>query len=176
MNDKHLDDAIDRAVREMMSAEPRPGMRHRVLARIGTRPSRLLTLPRLATAAGFFIVALGLFFANRPTEQPPVTVAVQKPTPPTPTIPAMPAPVTPSVIFDAPRAPVQDERPLAGRVQAASLESEDPGEPFVQIEAIQVIEPITLSRVEQKQILTSEVTVKPITIEPIEIAPISTPR
>ncbi len=173
MNDKHLDDAIDRAVREMMSAEPRPGMRHRVLAQIGTRPSSLLTLPRLATAAGLLIVAIGLFFANRSTEPQPMTVAVQKPAPPTSAGPAPTAPVKPTEVVVGPaRGPVQDDRPLAGRVQAASVESEDPGEPFVQIEALQVIEPITMTQVEQKQILT----LKPITIEPLEIAPISTPR
>lgn len=45
-----LDGAIDEAVREMMQADPRPGLRHRVTASIGARPHRTYGF-RLGVAA-----------------------------------------------------------------------------------------------------------------------------
>ena len=46
--DSHLDAAIDRAVREMMSVEPRADLRQRVLAELVEEPTRAALWPRFA--------------------------------------------------------------------------------------------------------------------------------
>ena len=75
MNDKQLDDVIDRAVGEMMDVEPRAGFRQRVASRIidiDAPPPRLFTLGRLAavgTAAAVIVVVAAISF--RPSDTVP---------------------------------------------------------------------------------------------------------
>src|ERR1700752_256925 len=70
LSDKRLDDAIDRAVREIMSVEPRTDLRARVLAELERGATRVALWPRLAFGAAAIGVAVLLFttIAQRPTE------------------------------------------------------------------------------------------------------------
>ena len=66
-----LDEAIDRAVREMMNVEPRGDLRARVLAELGGPPARVSLWPRLAFGSMALAAAiLAVFlFAKRPTDR-----------------------------------------------------------------------------------------------------------
>ena len=95
-----LDDAIDRAVHELMDAEPRPGFRRRVLGKLKEPAgSRLSWAPRLLIPAGVLMAVLIVGSWLRPA--PPVLApspeavahrapeaasprATEKPTPETP--------------------------------------------------------------------------------------------
>ena len=68
----HLDAAIDRAVREMMSVEPRADLRERVLAELVGEPARAALWPRLAFGSAAVAVAavVLLMIVNRPPDQP----------------------------------------------------------------------------------------------------------
>ena len=69
--DRDLDDAIDRAVRAIMSVEPRAGLRGRVLDRLERRPAVVFALPRLAGAAAAVTVATFAFLLLRPAPESP---------------------------------------------------------------------------------------------------------
>lgn len=79
--DGALDRAIDLAVRNMMSAEPRPGLPGRVLAQLETPARRAVLLPRLTFAAAALaaIVIAVLVLRPSPPAEPdgaqPVAVA-----------------------------------------------------------------------------------------------------
>src|ERR1700752_3943874 len=70
LSDKRLDEAIDRAVREIMSVEPRTDLRARVLAELERGAARAALWPRLAFGAAAIAVAVVLFttIAQRGTE------------------------------------------------------------------------------------------------------------
>jgi hypothetical protein len=65
------DAAIDRAVREIMSAEPRPGFRQRVFARLSREPQRsaLWSWPRLAIGAVGALAIILVIVMSRPVER-----------------------------------------------------------------------------------------------------------
>src|SRR5262245_51861307 len=130
-DDKYLDDAIDRTVRNMMEVDPAAGLRGRVLARIDEpEPGRGLSFPRLAAmtalaAAVVLAIAMLLRTSPRDSEQvatmpppaanPPVASVIPKVSQPTPPLPA-PTPT-----------PNQSRRAAAGdrRVEAANIASEN---------------------------------------------------
>jgi hypothetical protein len=105
-SDEQLDDAIDRAVREMMDVDPPAGLRARVLARLDApghpwRPARLL-----AGAAAVAIALLALLQPWRQAPEPeprlataspgqPPAVAPQQPPQPAPPPSVQPGPATP---------------------------------------------------------------------------------
>lgn len=61
-----LDRAIDRAVRNMVHVDPRPGFRGRVFARLEAAPARRAAWPQLTMAAGALaLVLLAVFVAAR---------------------------------------------------------------------------------------------------------------
>ena len=66
-----LDEAIDRAVREMMNVEPRADLRVRVLAELGGPPARVSLWPRFAFGSMALAAAILAFFlfAKRPTDR-----------------------------------------------------------------------------------------------------------
>jgi hypothetical protein len=77
-SEREIDDAIDRAVREIMSVEPRAGLRGRVLAELESRSDGRWSFPRLAGAAAVLAVGiLMLFIWSRPSPHPvgPATMA-----------------------------------------------------------------------------------------------------
>lgn len=80
---RDIDDAIDRAVRDLMSVEPRTGLRGRVLADLESRGTEWFSLPRLAGAAAVVAVgiSLGLFIWSLTTQDPvrPATLTGNEP-------------------------------------------------------------------------------------------------
>lgn len=129
-----LDAAIDRAVRSMMTAEPRPGMRQRVLSRINEAPRRAFPMLRLAMAGGgIAVIALAVVLRDgnrpiRPIEEParvPGHPVVAAP-PPRVQAPAARVPPPVSAPPTANRTQALSPRIPRGMVVAQSLPSEDP--------------------------------------------------
>ena len=105
-SDSRLDRAIDRAVRNMMHVDTRPGFRRRVLTHLGPERVGSSMLPRVvfaAAALAVLILAVMVILPGRRSEVPP-TVA-QREAAPVQTAPQPPAPVTTSV--QPPRAHTQ---------------------------------------------------------------------
>jgi hypothetical protein len=127
-DDSHLDAAIDRAVRDLMSVEPRAGLRERVLAELTGEPVRAAWWPRLAlgSAAIAVVVAVVLMIGSRPPQRP-VDRTIAGATPPTTATQntaetAKPPEATPPVHVDGPRAQAATRSPVVEDrlVQAAS--------------------------------------------------------
>jgi hypothetical protein len=104
MNDRRsrLDDAIDRAVRDIVQHDPRPGLRRRVLGRMHPPRRRAALVTQLAFAGGALVLLVAAAVVLRPApDQPPPPVTqsaasvAREAVPPAP--PATPAPtlVTP---------------------------------------------------------------------------------
>lgn len=76
-SDRDIDDAIDRAVRDIMGVEPRAGLRGRVLDRLERPRAGLFALPRLAGAAAMVAIAVIAFLVMRPAPEriPPPEIA-----------------------------------------------------------------------------------------------------
>jgi hypothetical protein len=175
------DAAIDRAVREIMSVEPRTDMRQRVLARLNDRPARTLTLPRLAMASAMAGIAIViLILSSRPGERAAPPTVVKGPAPA-----AQPRDMPPAreVVRDdpekKPRLVTPDVRqPETARVHAASLDEKEhePLELTVDVEPLESIDPIQIAPVQTPVVATTEVTVKPLTMENIAIAPLPPPQ
>lgn len=114
--DKHgqLDGAIDRAVREMMTVDPRPGLRHRVTHAIKTPPRRTYGLRFGVATLGLVMVALVSLMVWRPSERAaPVhapQVAVTAPAAPAPPL-AAPQAVEPPMLAAPPSAEAAGVRP-----------------------------------------------------------------
>jgi hypothetical protein len=185
MDDK-LDEAIDRAVREMMAVEPRPGMRHRVRKRLEAR-RRIFTVPRIATVAAAAAVLLIVTMTTRSTRPAPETVstdarpaaAPSTPSSRTPSItPTNPAPATTVVRHRPSDAPATPSR----QVQAASIDAAILPDAAVRIAPIAAIDPIRVANLSetamplQVPIVTNEIRIVPIAVDPIDIPPLTEPR
>jgi hypothetical protein len=188
-DDGDADAAIDRAVREMMSAEPRADFGRRVRARL-ERPARVVfTIPRLAAVAALS-AAVALFVLtrdNRPTTpEPRVAIHTAPSTQPGSTTPTSPrvspdGPTNP--VIETPRRPTvvvdrgeRTERVPEGRVQAASIDPGKTADVVTEIEPLTPISPITVSAVTQAPISRPEIQIAPLDLSPIEIAPLTAPR
>jgi hypothetical protein len=184
--DVDLDAAIDRAVRSMMSAEPRAGMRQRVLARIHEAPRRAFPMWRLAIAGGG-VAAMALAVAIRvgywpmhPEDVAPVVVTSPPPAepaaPPTrqqPSVQRVPPPIvaTPPVA----RTPAPSQRIPRGLVVAQSLalpEDDDVRTASPMPEALPGLEPIAIAPLRAIQSLD----IPAVQIEAIEFKPIGVSR
>lgn len=80
-SDRDIDDAIDRAVRDIMGAEPRPGLRGRVLERIERPTGLVFSWPRLAAAGAVAAAAMLSFMLWRPAPPLPETDLATKTAP-----------------------------------------------------------------------------------------------
>jgi hypothetical protein len=183
-DDSHLDAAIDRAVRDMMRAEPRADLRQRVLAELAGEPARAAWWSRLAfgSAAVAVAVVILLMVVNRRAERP-VDETIVGAVPPA-SVPGNTGPsaelsgAAPPGRVDGPRArtfarrPVVEDRP----VQAASIDTvEAIGiEPMTPVERLKPIDPIGIATLGAPLVPESGIT--PITIERIEITPLSPRR
>jgi hypothetical protein len=80
---RSLDQAIDRAVREIINVDGPPDLRARVLSRLEPSSSRVFTWPRLVAAAAVIALLASIPFmrAPRPAE-PPTVAGPAHPTPP----------------------------------------------------------------------------------------------
>lgn len=180
----HLDAAIDRAVREMMSVEPRADLRQRVMAELVEEPARATWWPRLAfgSAALAAAVIIVLMLVNRPADRPvDRTIAQTQPPASAPdTTGKATGPATGNApksiaggpaLVDGPKPRIVAPRPVIGGrpviedrpVQAASIDTTELSaiEPMAPVERLKSIEPIVLS---------------PIALAPIEIRPLTPPR
>jgi len=181
-DDSRLDAAIDRAVRDLMSVEPRAGLRERVLAELTGEPARAAWWPRLAlgSAAVAVAVVVLLTIVNRPPERP-VDRTIADAAPPAAAAPntgefSKPPGGTPPVRVDGPRTRTAEGNPVVGRpVQAASIDMGESItiEPMTPVERLAPIDPIRIARLEAPTV--SEISIKPITIERIEITPLTPP-
>lgn len=181
-----VEDAIDRAVREMMQADPRPGLRRRVLARLergsegpwvlgsvgpwvrGSWGPRLL-IPAAAVGA----IVLALVFV--PSGDKPLEVAE---TPAPSALPAPPARSAPSESARE-RARVRSASifgPRRDRVSAASIDRPvTPASslvPFVVEDAPSRLTPIVMTPLPH----VNEIRVAPIEIQRITVPALSPPR
>jgi hypothetical protein len=138
-SDDAADRAIDRAIRELMSIEPAPGFRHRVMRRLSdAEPARWSWIRHgLAAAAVAILLLLAIWMRPSPrSERSPIAKAPESPTRVTPPAPidAGTAPPSRSVLPPARTAP--PPRRLAGGaaarpdriVRAASLPAEAGGD------------------------------------------------
>jgi hypothetical protein len=109
-----LDAAIDRAVRRMMDAEPPPGLRRRVLARLEPPAAAIAWWPRLGVAAATMAaIALAVVYMNpgpqRPPPAEPPGVLAEGPIPVMPPPDAVPGAETPPA--PSPEAPGPATKP-----------------------------------------------------------------
>jgi hypothetical protein len=168
MNDKQLDDAIDRAVHEMMDVEPRAGFRQRVASRIEAPPPRLLTPWRLATlGAAAAVVVLVVAISFRPSDTVPRIASTE-------VAPAQPpvAQVPPAEI----RPPAAESTELAAKprevrrnvVVARSLADSEPLPSLTGVEPL--VPPATLT---VRQLETHAPEIQDIVLAPIAISELS---
>lgn len=202
-SDRQLDAAIDRVVRDMMSVEPRPDLRSRVLAQLNGPSARIAFWPRLAFAALALILAIAALVTLRqgvpePVDAPKVATSAPSPgpsresaAPRSASTSTAPSPSTDGTAI-APRSasgapnssgPLQMGRtgpsrpqPVPDRlVQAASIHSPDDAtaEPSL-VAPADDMRPTGFVSV--KPIAQSEIVITPITVERIEITPLSSRR
>ncbi|MET0165904.1 MAG: hypothetical protein ABW318_13005 [Vicinamibacterales bacterium] len=185
-----LDEAIDRAVREMMNVEPRGDLRARVLTELGGPPARVSLWPGLAFATVALVAAIAVLTTTvrRPSDHPHVPrVATSQPSTTPAREPVLPTtPPSNDVASSAPRTGTtaskgRDSRHSntgpAGRVpaianrviQAASIDTIDATH-----EPLRAIDSIGVANL--KPISQSEIVITPITVEQIPITPMSARR
>jgi hypothetical protein len=181
-----LDDAIDAAVREIMSGESPAGLRQRVLRRI-TSPERPAApvKPRLALAGGFalsacLVVAVLMLWSRQPapTPQAPASAAAARQqngsASTAPAAIARPMTVKPS---PAPRAGIvsrAERRENAGAermVTATSLVEPDDAVAIAPLETVKTIE---ATAVDPRPVDIDDIEVAPLRIEPLRVEPLST--
>jgi hypothetical protein len=192
MTDKQLDDAIDRAVRDLVSGEPAGDLRQRVLADIAAAPRRSNAWRPLAygTAALAVIVLIALNLvvrrpavpetrvAGTPTPAPSVQTPVQPPSAaplPAPQLaanaPRSESPVLPHRAAATPAVTAAATPPADRRVEAASISAGMALESESAVpERLAPVVPIGISTIG-----TARIEIAPIDIEPIDVAPL-TPR
>ncbi len=181
--DADADAAIDRAVREMMSAEPPADFGRRVRARLERPPRMIFTVPRIAAVAAL-TAAVALFVLtrdHRPTAPEPRVAIHSEPT----TRPG-PAPERPQPNPETPRVPVRTDAPSVAnvpverlsdrQVQAASIDPGEMVEAVTDVEPLKPIAPIAMSALTQESISKPEIQIAPLDLSPIEIAPLTAPR
>ena len=177
-----LDDAIDRAVHELVQADPRPGLRRRVIAKVNAPARRSSWVIRLLLPAGAMaaIVLLALWLrpvTPPPAERPAPQVVQQQPAAPVPQVQA------PAPIVSAPAAPPVVARRGSPRRQPPVQFSF--GAPNDRVSATSVTEPVDRPAIPADSptpavdlpmalppLYVAPIEVKPIVIKPIEIKPI----
>jgi hypothetical protein len=174
-DDRYLDDAIDRTVRDMMDVDPAAGLTRRVLAKIDEpMRGRVLTFPRLAAitafAAAAVVLAIAMVLRTSPRDSgqlattttpravnPPVANAIPSPSRPTP------LPPTPT-LNPSHRATAVDRH-----VEAASISSEND----VVIAPLNAMEPIRFAPIGPQTIVVTTIGIDPIQISPLRMDPLS---
>jgi hypothetical protein len=178
------DAAIDRAVREIMSAEPRPGFRQRVLARLDTdveRPGAALRAlwTRVSLAAAAAAVVVGALLWTRPIERvPETTVAVTEPPPASPP-PRTDAPSKPAPPRSAappsrrnPATALRTGTPEPRLVQAASIDADVIAEDGLQIEPLRPPAGLLIQKLEASEPSIPEIVIESIAISEITLTPL----
>jgi hypothetical protein len=186
MSERHLDDAIDRAVRDMMDVDADAAFRVRVLDRLQrSQPRRFGWLGPLvlASAAGVALAVVLAVVLTRAPKPAPVTVSGANP-PSAVTPPASPS--APAARQKEPRRPVVTTAPVRERTLRAAAAQQIPRglvvatvaaeEPAVQIDPLLSIEPIAVTPLDTPPIDAEQIVVAPLAaIEGVQIEPL-TPR
>ena len=191
-SDRHIDDAIDQAVRDIMRAEPRAGLRGRVLTEIAQPSRRFQFRPVFAGAALLAVAAVlvAVLLRPAPSPAPDSTVARQDPQSapapgPTPAPDVQPPPAAPSAATDATGrgtqpAPRSTERdgvvfPQQGVVAAANVPVD--AEPAVALVSLPDSAVGTAAaKTPELPIVVPRIEIAPIVIAPIVITPIPRSR
>jgi hypothetical protein len=175
-DDRYLDDAIDRTVRDMMDVDPAPGLSRRVLARIDEPATpRAFALPRLAVlsalGAAVVVLVIALF---RPAPHESRRIATTTPSQPTglplpslmpdPTQFPLPPPVSTRIATPSRRAASVDRL-----VEAASVAPDSD----VVIAPLGVMDPIRFAPVGPQTIVVATIGIDPIEVAPLKMDPLS---
>jgi hypothetical protein len=179
VDDRKLDEAIDRAVREMMDLEPQAGFRRRVLERVGQPRRGWLTVPRLAGAVAFaaaviVFVLIGLDRQTAPPSAPAATIAgrpqapavVQPPAVQTPRSPATP-PITRTRRRDDRLSSAGRGRTASAEVQAAAFMEDD-----IAIAPLETIHPLSIPAIAETRLTTNELAIDELRLAPLTIQPL----
>ena len=196
LSDRRLDEAIDRAVREMMNVEPRADLRARVLAELDRPPARISLRPRLAFAAVTLAVAVAVLttILQRPSDHRDAPQVAGSLPAPIPSPQPAPGPTRPPIggITSAPRAGTGSstsspgssrlESPQSRRgtrlqdrpIQAASIDTlvAPEIEPAGSVERLRPIDPIGIASLNPIGISTPDIVITPITVEQVDITPL----
>jgi hypothetical protein len=184
-SDRHIDDAIDQAVRDILRAEPPAGLRGRVLLEI-ERPARRFQLrPAFAGAALLIVAAVLVAVLLRPSTSPvpestaarheqPAPAPVRSPAAEVKTPPVVPpAPADSADRGRQPAPPPERDRvvfPPPGMVAAANVPADV--EPAVTLVSLPDSAVGTAdAKTPEPPIVVPRVEVTPISIPPIVITP-----
>lgn len=196
MNDRRtrIDDAIDRAVRDLVHHDPPAGFRSRVLSRLDSPARPTFFRPGLATAAAALAVVMVVVMRNDPGGPAPAPrqAAVSESAPSPAAVPAPPPDaretgrVAPPLLRQPPqREPVRMATfgPREGRVSATSVEeaalplAARADEPVPEGFTMPAPPPIAVVPIEPPPPLAIQpIVVVPIRIRPMQMAPVSPPR
>jgi hypothetical protein len=180
-----FDEAIDRAVREMLDVEPRADLRARVMAQLPASGSRLpasgFRLPAsgwvLAPLAAAALIVLAVFIARRtePLPQAPVVAAaVDRRLPPEVAPPSVAPPLVRQVAREPNAVPTPQRAANTGTVVAAVFPGDD--QATTVINPLKTIAPIAMTPIAQSTIAPAEIAVRPLnTIAEVQIAPLTPP-
>jgi hypothetical protein len=178
-SDKQLDEAIDRAVRELMSLDPPAGLRARVLARI-ERPAAWWMAPRAVASVGLAaaLLLLALVLARREPEHVPdvriaATAETSRPDPVRPERTTVNPPPAVAQPYDTTRAVSGARRRREDQqVEAASLAPATvPG-----LAELEPLAAIAIDRVETLTIEAGDMAVPPLTaMVPLTVQPLPPP-
>jgi hypothetical protein len=181
------DAAIDRAVREIMSAEPRPGFKLRVLARLRAEPDATSpgwAWPRVAVAAIGAAAIVFVIIMSRPADRRPESPPIAQTTPATSAAPPAEAPrladrskssQTSSPMRDLRETPRAEPRVVraASLIPLEAAEASHP-ENTVTSEVSSAIEPISVPALQMAPIPTPHVEIRPLpALDRIAISPLS---
>jgi hypothetical protein len=170
MSDQRIDDAIDRAVREIMHAEPDADFRRRVLLRI-EQPARTAWVwgPGFAAAALAILIVVTFFVARRSPTPVPVEETVSN-------RPAVSVPSAPPKAIQQPAPPrAAPPREMVARTRTIRARTRSIQE-LQAFESGVEIDPITVDLIEANPVQRPAVDVTPLAaLTPIEVAPLPPP-
>jgi hypothetical protein len=185
MSEKHLDDAIDRAVREMMNVDAGPAFRARVLARLDRPAPRRMTWPRLAAiGAAMAALVLAIVLTRTSDTGDLAPVAVGQPQAPAPTVARKSEPAPRPAPEPAERTTQRSVAPTERAVpnitqyvpQGALTATVADQESAMPIDALDRIEPIAVAPLDRSPIAPAPIVVAPLTpISELQIAPLFPP-
>jgi hypothetical protein len=178
-SDRHIDDAIDQAVRAIMRAEPRVGLRGRVLLEI-ERPSRPFHFRPAFAATALLVVAavvVAVLLRPIPSSDPESTSTRHDPPAPGPVTSSAPEVKTPAVVPQAPadsadRGQLPAPRPERDRVVFPPPGTVTAANVPTDLEPALTLVSLPVSAVGTADANTPE---PPIVVPRIEVTPISIP-
>ena len=169
-----LDEAIDRAVRDIMNADARPGFERRVMKRLSEPVVRRVAWPRLAAASAALavIIVAALLLRGAPeraSETPAGHVASTPPSSQTSPAPPSPPAGPSTVTVDAPRARTT-RAPGSSPVDTADLVADQP--PVPMIAALQGPSALDVENIPQRPVNVPDIKMPSIEIDELTVEPL----